>query len=93
MTNYSKYGRPISDVTQPVNVYISFYLTQLMSLEEKNQILTTFGWLETKLRKDTDASCGPDLRDAEHGKNSVLNAAFWSRFNDLTPRGLSSRIN
>ena len=32
MTNYSKYGRPIADVMQPVNVYISFYLTQLMSL-------------------------------------------------------------
>jgi len=47
LANYSKIGRPISNISMPVEVSISFYLTQLMSLEEKHQVLTTFGWLET----------------------------------------------
>ncbi len=32
LTNYSRFGRPIEDINLPVNVSISFYLTQLMSL-------------------------------------------------------------
>ena len=32
LSNYSKFGRPIADVSKPVNVTISFFLTQLMSL-------------------------------------------------------------
>ena len=32
LSNYSRFGRPISDVTKPVKVTIKFYLTQLMSL-------------------------------------------------------------
>ena len=32
LQNYSRYGRPIADISKPVQVTISFYLTQLMSL-------------------------------------------------------------
>ncbi len=32
LANYSRFGRPISDVSKPVQVSITFYLTQLMSL-------------------------------------------------------------
>ena len=35
LMNYSRYGRPIADVLKPVEVSISFYLTQLMSLVRK----------------------------------------------------------
>ena len=32
LANYSRWGRPIADVSKPVQVSITFYLTQLMSL-------------------------------------------------------------
>ncbi len=32
MANYSRWGRPIADISKPVQVSITFYLTQLMSL-------------------------------------------------------------
>ena len=35
LTNYSRFGRPISDISRPVVVTISFYLTQLMALVSK----------------------------------------------------------
>ena len=40
LSNYSRYGRPIADISRPVHVSISFYLTQLMSLVSIPRVTT-----------------------------------------------------
>ncbi len=46
MVNYSRFGRPIADISNPVQVSISFYLTQLMSLVSVNAVFLL--WIGTQ---------------------------------------------
>ena len=46
MINYEKAGRPVINASSALTVKIGFVLTQISSVDERNQVLTTTVWLE-----------------------------------------------
>ncbi|KAI6217845.1 Acetylcholine receptor subunit alpha-type acr-16 [Aphelenchoides fujianensis] len=63
MRDYSTLERPVANHSQPVTVYLKVSLQQLIDVDEKNQVVTS--WNDYKLRWDpqeygniTDAKCG-----------------------------------
>ncbi|KAK7002839.1 neuronal acetylcholine receptor subunit beta-3, partial [Biomphalaria glabrata] len=44
--NYDNSVRPVYDSTQAVDIQLGLTLTQILDLDEKNQVLTTNVWLE-----------------------------------------------
>ncbi len=46
MQNYEKESRPVFNASHSVEVKFSFSLIQICDLDERNQVLTTYVWLE-----------------------------------------------
>ncbi|EDL07272.1 cholinergic receptor, nicotinic, alpha polypeptide 7, isoform CRA_b [Mus musculus] len=44
--NYNPLERPVANDSQPLTVYFSLSLLQIMDVDEKNQVLTTNIWLQ-----------------------------------------------
>uniref|UniRef100_A0A4X2LK70 Neurotransmitter-gated ion-channel ligand-binding domain-containing protein n=1 Tax=Vombatus ursinus TaxID=29139 RepID=A0A4X2LK70_VOMUR len=46
LKNYNPLERPVANDSQPLTVYFSLSLLQIMDVDEKNQVLTTNIWLQ-----------------------------------------------
>ncbi|XP_055345575.1 neuronal acetylcholine receptor subunit alpha-10-like [Paramacrobiotus metropolitanus] len=46
MANYEKAARPVVNASTPITVKVGFVLTQISSVDERNQVLTTNVWFE-----------------------------------------------
>uniref|UniRef100_A0A8C3SBN1 Neurotransmitter-gated ion-channel ligand-binding domain-containing protein n=1 Tax=Chelydra serpentina TaxID=8475 RepID=A0A8C3SBN1_CHESE len=46
LKNYNPLERPVANDSQPLTVYFTLSLMQIMDVDEKNQVLTTNIWLQ-----------------------------------------------
>ncbi|XP_052281504.1 acetylcholine receptor subunit alpha-type acr-16-like [Dreissena polymorpha] len=46
MRNYDRASRPVFDASKPVNIKVGISLTQILDIDEKNQVLTINVWLD-----------------------------------------------
>ncbi|KFQ28173.1 Neuronal acetylcholine receptor subunit alpha-10, partial [Merops nubicus] len=64
-TNYSSALRPVEDTDRALNVTLQVTLSQIIDMDERNQVLTSYlwvrqAWLDAHLTWDKDAYDGID---------------------------------
>jgi hypothetical protein len=52
ITGYNRLVRPVGNNTDKLTVYMGLKLTQILDVDEKNQIMTTNVWLRQVLKRN-----------------------------------------
>ena len=71
MHNYEKAARPVVNASTALTVKIGFVLTQISSVDERNQVLTVNVWLE-QVRLNTHGA------DSAHSNILISKICFCS---------------
>ncbi|TKC37055.1 hypothetical protein EI555_007420 [Monodon monoceros] len=80
--NYNPLERPVANDSQPLTVYFSLSLLQIMDVDEKNQVLTTNIWLQMPgwLTDPSPVSSADERFDATFHTNVLVNSSGYCQY-------------